>query len=126
MSINCKLAFVGAGKMVSAIVHSLIRSKSFIPEEIACCSAADGTSDKLAKQTGVLRFDSIEEMLAASPSVLILGCKPQQINELPARSKSGDGAPARRSVPNRARQVLMRQLACEDGRTKQADARAGS
>ena len=83
MSINTKLAFIGAGKMVSAIVHSLIRSKSFIPKEIACCSAADGTSDKLAKETGILRFDSIEEMLLSSPTVLILGCKPQQIKELP-------------------------------------------
>jgi len=69
--------------MVSAIVHSLIRSKSFSPGQISCCSAADGTSERLASATGVTRFASVEEMLAGKPSVLVLGCKPQQIDELP-------------------------------------------
>ncbi|MDG1173894.1 MAG: NAD(P)-binding domain-containing protein, partial [Opitutales bacterium] len=80
---NHTLGFIGAGKMVSAIVHSLLRTNSFSPEQISCCSANDGTSEKLSKDTGISRFDSVEEMLASSPSVLILGCKPQQINELP-------------------------------------------
>ena len=77
------LGFIGAGKMVSAIVHSLLRTNSFAPKQISCCSANDGTSEKLSNDTGISRFESVEEMLASSPSVLILGCKPQQINELP-------------------------------------------
>jgi len=92
MSSKNSLAFIGAGKMVSAIVHSLLRANSFLPQEISCCSAKDGTSEKLADSTGIARFDSVEEMLTSTPSVLVLGCKPQQINELPpsiAQSSAG-------------------------------------
>jgi len=78
-----KVSFIGAGKMVSAIVQSLLRGESFSAGEISCCSARDGTSDKLADSTGISRFDSVEEMLTSPPSVLVLGCKPQQINDLP-------------------------------------------
>jgi pyrroline-5-carboxylate reductase len=82
--LNPSIAFVGAGKMVSAIVKSLLRANSFSPEQISCCSAKDGTSEKLSNETGISRFDSVESMIAESPSVLVLGCKPQQIKELPA------------------------------------------
>lgn len=78
-----EIAFVGAGKMVSAIVHGLLRSNTFQPEQIACCSANDGTSEKLSSVTKIKRFCSIEEMLTESPGTLVLGCKPQQLSELP-------------------------------------------
>ena len=80
---NPTLAFIGAGKMVSAIVQSLLRTNSFSAAEIGCCSAKDGTSEKLAEATGITRFESVEQMLSSSPSVLVLGCKPQQLAELP-------------------------------------------
>ena len=80
---NLRIAFVGAGKMVSAIVKSLLRSEIFDPSEIACCSAQDGTSEKLSEETGILRFDKIEGMLESKPDVLVLGCKPQQLAQLP-------------------------------------------
>ena len=79
---HSKLAFIGAGKMVSAIVHSLVRSNVFSKEKIICCSAKDGTSERLAKETGILRADNIGEMLVLQPDVLVLGCKPQQLVEL--------------------------------------------
>ena len=78
------IAFIGAGKMISAIVKSLLRTDSFTPEQISCCSANDGTSERLASATGIIRFDSVEKMLSAKPSVLVLGCKPQQLGELPS------------------------------------------
>ena len=78
-----KVAFVGAGKMVSAIVKSLLRSQTFDAVEIACCSANDGTSEKLSEETGIVRFDSIEAMLETKPDILALGCKPQQLAQLP-------------------------------------------
>ena len=81
---NKAVAFIGAGKMVSAIVKSLLRADSFSADEISCCSANDGTSERLASMTGISRFDSVKSMLSPSPSVLVLGCKPQQINDLPA------------------------------------------
>ena len=80
---NHSIAFVGAGKMVSAIVHGLLRSKSLSPAQICCCSAKDGTSQKLAKSTSIGQFDMLEEMLSTKPSILVLGCKPQQLSELP-------------------------------------------
>ena len=77
-----KLAFIGAGKMVSAMVSSLLRSGSFKPEGLICCSANDGTSERLSNETGILRAHSIPELLAFEPDVLILGCKPQQLAEI--------------------------------------------
>ena len=51
---NNKIAFIGAGKMVSAIVKSLISSGTFVADEISCCSANDGTSKALSEETGIL------------------------------------------------------------------------
>ena len=87
-----KVAFVGAGKMVSAIVKSLLRAQTFDAVEIACCSANDGTSEKLSEETGIVRFDSIEGMLESNPDLLALGCKPQQLAQLPLSiSESTEG-----------------------------------
>ena len=80
---NQKISFIGAGKMVSAIVHSLLRSGAFSSDQISCCSANDGTSEKLSSATGISRFDHVEQMLAMHPSLLVLGCKPQQIGDMP-------------------------------------------
>tara|TARA_B100001093_G_scaffold188226_1_gene180767 strand:- start:117 stop:926 length:810 start_codon:yes stop_codon:yes gene_type:complete len=78
------VAFVGAGKMVSAIVKSLLHTSSFKPSDLVCCSARDGTSERLAEETGIQRSNSLLEMLDSSPEVLVLGCKPQQLAELPS------------------------------------------
>ena len=80
---TCTIGFIGAGKMVSAIVRSLLREGTFSPNSLSCCSANDGTSEKLSQATGISRFDSVEEMLANPTSILVLGCKPQQLGEMP-------------------------------------------
>ena len=80
---NLEIAFIGAGKMVSAIVHSLLRGGTLKPEQIACCSANDGTSEKLSMDTGIARLEGVDQMLEKSPRTLVLGCKPQQLSELP-------------------------------------------
>ena len=69
--------------MVSAIVHSLLRGETYKSEQIACCSANDGTSEKLSTDTGIARLESVDQMLEKSPRTLVLGCKPQQLSELP-------------------------------------------
>ena len=84
LKMNLEVAFIGAGKMVSAIVKSLLRARIFEPEQIACCSANDGTSEKLSSDTGIVRFENIDQMLKKNPRTLVLGCKPQQLSELPS------------------------------------------
>lgn len=79
---NSRLAFVGAGKMVSAIVRSLLSSDFYIAQNLICCSANDGTSEKLSQQTGIRRAESIDELLSFEADILILGCKPQQLGEI--------------------------------------------
>lgn len=76
------LAFVGAGKMVTAIVHGLLSKNIFSPEEMTCVSAPDGTSEKLAADTGICRAETLEELLAARPDRILLGCKPHQLDSL--------------------------------------------
>jgi len=73
-----EIAFVGAGKMVTAIVEGLLRNKIFEPVQMACVSAPDGTSEKLSATTGIRRAASIEELLADGAGRVLLGCKPQQ------------------------------------------------
>jgi pyrroline-5-carboxylate reductase len=87
-----RIAFVGAGKMVSAIVKSLLNSNLFNKKEITCCSANDGTSDILSKSTGIQKKENILDLLSSNPDALVLGCKPQQINDLPneIRQLTGD------------------------------------
>ena len=80
---TCTIGFIGAGKMVSAIVRSLLREGTFSPNSLSCCSANDGTSEKLAETTAINRFESVDDMLPTCPTVLVLGCKPQQLGELP-------------------------------------------
>ena len=78
--------------MVSAIVKSLLQSNAFQANEISCCSANDGTSEALSKETGITRYENVTELLDAKPDLLVLGCKPQQISELPKdTSKSSNG-----------------------------------
>jgi pyrroline-5-carboxylate reductase len=82
MANKAKLAFIGAGKMVTAIVSSLLRSQFFQADQIICCSANDGTSEKLAEATKIHRSGSPDEVLDFNPDLLVLGCKPQQISTL--------------------------------------------
>ena len=80
-----EIAFVGAGKMVSAIVNGILTENVFRPEQMACVSAPDGTSEKLADATGIGRVDTLEELTAGGVQRLLLGCKPQQFIDLDPR-----------------------------------------
>lgn len=80
MANKANLAFIGAGKMVTAIVSSLLRTQSFQADQIICSSANDGTSEKLAETTKIKRAGSLDEVLDFNPDLLVLGCKPQQLS----------------------------------------------
>lgn len=77
------IAFIGAGRMASAMVGGLLSTKVCPPEHIACTSADDGTGAGLAERTGIRYTTSIPDLFKAS-DVIVLACKPQQFDELDA------------------------------------------
>lgn len=76
-----KIAFLGAGRMATAMVSGLLDHKCYSPEEIACLSAADGTGEALAKKFGIRHTDSLEDLLAKA-DIIVLAFKPQQLADM--------------------------------------------
>lgn len=76
-----KVAFLGAGRMSSAIITSLLTNKLYRPDELICTSADDGTGKSLSKQTGILYTDNLETLFTEAQT-LVLAFKPQQLHEI--------------------------------------------
>lgn len=76
-----KIAFIGAGKMASAIIHGLLRDQHYQPQDIACTCGKDTTGPQLAKATGIIYQPDLTTLLATCET-LVLACKPQQIKDL--------------------------------------------
>ncbi|MBO6103230.1 MAG: pyrroline-5-carboxylate reductase [Opitutales bacterium] len=77
-----KFSFVGAGKMASAIVGGMVRSKVVMPWDIECASGADDTGRNLASATGISYTPDIERL---GGETFILACKPQQLAEVASK-----------------------------------------
>ena len=79
-----EIAFIGAGNMASAMIRGMIATGGARPEQIGCTSAADGTGENLARDTGVLWTPTAGELLQSTAlKVVVLAVKPQQLAELP-------------------------------------------
>lgn len=74
---SIKIAFIGAGRMASAIVHGLLEKEHYAPAEIACTCGEDPTGPALAEATGIHYFKDITPALYEADAV-VLACKPQQ------------------------------------------------
>lgn len=74
-----KFAFVGAGKMASAIVGGMIKSSTLRPWDIECACGNDNTGKILAQNTGISLTPDIALLEAET---LILACKPQQLSDV--------------------------------------------
>ncbi|MAH39786.1 MAG: pyrroline-5-carboxylate reductase [Puniceicoccaceae bacterium] len=76
-----KIAFMGAGKMASAIVKGLIKKSIYRPESILCTCGNDSTGAELAKETGI---GYAENLLShrSEIDILFLACKPQQLDQI--------------------------------------------
>ena len=48
-----KIAFIGAGRMATAIVKGLIQNKVYEPSEIVCIAGNDDTGTILANESGI-------------------------------------------------------------------------
>ena len=79
-----KIAFIGAGRMASAIVGGLLNSGAARPAQLACIGGADDTARTLAAATGITATDDLAALLSGA-DVVVLACKPQQLTGLDGR-----------------------------------------
>ncbi len=78
------IAFLGAGRMASAIVDGLLSQKICAPTALTCVDGGDGTAVALAARTGIGVAPELAYLLRDSDA-LVLACKPQQLADLDAR-----------------------------------------
>ncbi len=71
------IAFIGSGRMASAMVAGLLRSNAYEPHQIACIGGAGTSSLLLSQQTGVRLASSAADVLMDADAVIV-ACKPQQ------------------------------------------------
>ncbi len=78
-----RFAFLGAGRMASAMARGLVRSRAAAPADLACIGGAGTTSLVLAQELGV-RLATSPGALLEGADVLIVACKPQVFPSLDA------------------------------------------
>lgn len=76
-----RIAFIGAGRMASAMVEGILRRKICQPADITCTCGNDPTGPDLAARTGI-GYEPEATRIASLGDILILACKPQQFNDL--------------------------------------------
>lgn len=77
-----KIAFIGAGRMASAIVRGLLNNNVRPPADLACIgSPADTTAQQLAQATGIRLARTPAELLDGA-GIVVLALKPQQLAAL--------------------------------------------
>jgi len=72
-----KLAFIGSGRMATAMVQGLLRSGACQPSDITIIGGQGTSAAKLSQATGVRAVTSPLDLLAGADAV-VLACKPQQ------------------------------------------------
>jgi pyrroline-5-carboxylate reductase len=73
-----RLAFLGAGKLASAIVRGLLARNVYRPADLACCSKTGDTAAKLAEATGITHEPDLARLLAPV-DIVIVAFKPQSL-----------------------------------------------
>ncbi len=79
-----KIAFLGAGKMASAMIEGLLAKKYYTAAEIGCTSAADGTGEALSSRLEIAFTADLKELLA-EPAIVVCAFKPQQMGQMSDR-----------------------------------------
>ncbi|OIQ95683.1 pyrroline-5-carboxylate reductase [mine drainage metagenome] len=75
------IAFIGAGRMASAMVGGLISSGAARPADLACIGGRGESAKRLSETTGIRLAISMPDLLAKADAV-VLACKPQQFASL--------------------------------------------
>lgn len=78
------IAFLGAGRMASAIVDGLLARQVCPPARLHCTDGGDGTAAQLAARTGIHCTSDVTALVAGADTV-VLACKPQQLAGLDPR-----------------------------------------
>lgn len=78
------IAFLGAGRMASAIVGGLLAKNVCAPAELACTDGGDDTARQLAARTGISAAPDLPALLSTADAI-VLACKPQQLAGLDSR-----------------------------------------
>jgi pyrroline-5-carboxylate reductase len=73
-----KIAFVGAGRMASAMVDGLLADGSIQPADIACLSARGETARALSARTGIRVAMDLPDLLIGS-DLVVVAFKPQHL-----------------------------------------------
>lgn len=72
------IAFIGAGRMASAIVHGLLAKKVPVPADLSCIDGRDDTARALAAKTGIRAAANLADLLE-SADTFVVAFKPQQL-----------------------------------------------
>jgi pyrroline-5-carboxylate reductase len=73
-----KIAFLGAGRLATAIVRGLLAKKVCAPADLACTSKSGVTAQKLAAATGIICEPDLPRLLGPA-DLVIVAFKPQSL-----------------------------------------------
>lgn len=73
-----QIAFLGSGRLASAIVRGLIARRIFAPAEIACTSKGGDSARRLAAECGVTFEPDLPRLLAPA-DIVVVAFKPQSL-----------------------------------------------
>lgn len=73
-----KIAFLGAGRMASAIVDGLLAKGTYPKTHIACLSGTGKTAEALASRTGIVLAPSLEALFDGA-DLVVVAFKPQHL-----------------------------------------------
>jgi pyrroline-5-carboxylate reductase len=73
-----KIAFIGAGRMASAIIDGLLAQNACRPADLACLGGAGSSARTLAERTGIRLATTLDNLLDGA-EVVVLAFKPQHL-----------------------------------------------
>lgn len=79
MSLNTKIAFIGAGNMAKAIIGGLI-AEGFSPNDLSASGPHQETLEKVSAEYGI-SVSTDNTAIAAKADVIVLAVKPQMLKE---------------------------------------------